>query len=151
MKTPRFPIVVKQSGSRREERARGTTLEDNKEAVLAEMLMIASARITEILQWDAAGRVRINPSADVPDAVLAAVRSVKAKTKVYEDHVEHEIEFEMHDKAGMLRALAKGAGLLEPAKGGKRPGVIGIGAKFAPAEPPVPASPAAEKVGRGEG
>jgi hypothetical protein len=142
LKRPAFPIARR--GFERKVEPDGDVLEENREAIAAELLMVASACITDVVRWDEKGRLSIRASSQVSSATLRAIRSVKAKTVVYEDRTEHTIEFEMHDKLGALRTLAKGAGLMEARKSGNRPSVFGIGAKLAEPEP-VPSE--GEKVG----
>lgn len=105
-------------------------IEENKEAIAAEMLLLASARITDIVSWDENGVVTIKPSAEVSAASLAALKKVTAITRTMgegeNEVIEHRVEFEMHDKAGMLKTLAKGAGLLERPKKSNAPAVFGI-------------------------
>lgn len=144
MRKPAFPLVRRVGFARDEPQPDADVLEGNREAIAAELLMVASACITDVIRWDAEGRVAVKASNQVSAAALRAIRSVRAKTVVFDDRTEHTVEFEMHDKLGALRVLAKGAGLMEAKKGGNRPSVFGIGAKLAEPE----AAPAQEeKVG----
>jgi hypothetical protein len=147
LKRPAFPIARR--GFERKVEPDGDVLEENREAIAAELLMVASACITDVVRWDEKGRLSIKASSQVSSATLRAIKTVRAKTRIIprEDGdpiEEHTIEFEMHDKLGALRTLAKGAGLMEPKRSGNRPSVFGIGAKLADPEP-VPAE--GEKVG----
>ena len=120
-----FPVPVLPRVARE-----GNVIEENKEAIAAEMLLLASARITDIVSWDENGVVTIKPSAEIGAASLAALKKVTAVTRTMgegeNEVVEHRVEFEMHDKAGMLKTLAKGAGLLDRVKKSNAPSVFGI-------------------------
>jgi hypothetical protein len=123
---------------------------DNKQAIAAELLMIGSARITDLITWDAEGIPTIKASEDVSPATLAAIRRVTYTKRVMGDPdnevVEHKLEFEMHDKAGALKALAKAAGLMDRPKGKGGAGFKGI-TVTPPPEPEAVPSTEKEKVG----
>lgn len=116
---------------------REDVLAANKDAVATVMLEIASSSITDIVTWDEDGKLQIKASEEVPDRVLRSVKKITATRKTYKNGVEENtIEVEMHDKPSMLRALAKGLGLLDPKKKSDAPSVFGITVK-APIGPTV--------------
>jgi hypothetical protein len=146
MKKQHFPVPVLV----RDRRDGESVIEENKDAIAAEMLLLASARITDIVSWDENGIVTVKPSAEVGAASLAALKKVTAITRTMgegdNEVVEHRLEFEMHDKAGMLKTLAKGAGLLDRVKKPPGGGFKGITVTPPPEAEFVPAQPLKAKV-----
>jgi hypothetical protein len=105
-------------------RGRCDVIEQNKEGVAQALLDLASAKLTDVIEWDAEGNVKVRPSADIPDNVAAAIKKVRVSRNKDGDPT---LELEMHDKISVLRILAKSAGLLEPPdRGPDTPSVIGI-------------------------
>jgi len=96
--------------------------EERKRAVVVELEAIAAGEITDVLSWDALGRVQLVASADLPDRARRAIK----KVKVTPNEHGNQIEVEMHDKISALRLLAKHRGLLEPNASETRPSMIGI-------------------------
>lgn len=96
--------------------------EERREAVVQELEAIGAGEATDVIQWDAMGRVTLTPSAALPER---ARRSIK-KVKVTPNQFGNVIEVEMHDKIAALRLLAKHRGLLEPNADNQKPSMIGI-------------------------
>jgi hypothetical protein len=101
---------------------RSDTLTANREAVAYELLSMASTRLTDIVEWDDKGSVKVKSVEDIPKAALSALKSIKVNTK-------GELEVELYDKVGVLRILAKASGLLDRPEDEDKPAVIGINVK----------------------
>ena len=105
-------------------RGRCDIIDQNKEGVAQALLDVASAKLTDVIEWDGEGNVKVRPSADIPDNVASAIKKVKVSRNKDGDPT---LELEMHDKISVLRILAKAAGLLEPPDSGPdMPSVVGI-------------------------
>jgi len=101
---------------------RSTTLAANREAVAYSLLSIANTKITDFMEWDETGKVRVKPSRDIPEHALQAIKSIKIDK-------DGQIAIEMWDKPGVLRILAKASGLLDNPEESDKPSVIGINIK----------------------
>ena len=99
--------------------------EDRREAVVQELEALSSSEITDVLTWDAMGRVQVRAS----DQLSARARRAIKKVKITPSEEGNTIEVEMHDKLSALRLLAKHRGLLEPNSDDRRPSMIGINVK----------------------
>ena len=126
------PNPVKRFGGIRElERrlkGRSQVLEQNKEAVAAELMAMGFANLTDIISWDSEGNVQIRASGEISDASLRAIKKVKSTTR-YEKSGERTVtmEIELHDKVRVLQVLAKACGLLDEAdRQPDAPSVVGI-------------------------
>ena len=105
-------------------RGRNDVIMQNKDAVSQALLDIASANLTDVVTWDAAGNVQVKASAEIPDHVARAIKKIRVSKN---DKGEPTLELEMHDKISVLRVLAKSAGLLEPPPTeSNAPSVVGI-------------------------
>ena len=108
-------------------KGRSPTLEQNKEAVAAELMAMAFTNITDILTWDDAGNVTVKPSGEISEAACRAIKKVKATTRKTDDGEVSEVEIEVHDKISTLRVLAKASGLLDkPENQNNAPSLFGI-------------------------
>ena len=96
--------------------------EGRREAVVQELEAIGAGEATDVIQWDAMGRVTLTPSDQLSDRARRAVK----KVKVTPNQFGNTIEVEMHDKLSALRLLAKHRGLLEPNANDQKPSMIGI-------------------------
>jgi len=106
---------------------RSTTLQQNREAVSYSLLCLANTNITDIMEWDEAGNIKVKPSNQIPPHALQAIKSVKAVTKTDKDGNSYTtIEIELWDKVGVLRILAKASGLLDNPEESDKPSVLGI-------------------------
>ncbi len=97
-------------------------IEHNKERVAKELVDIAQANITDIMEWDDKGNVTIKDTKNISDAAVKAIK----KIKVTPTKLGPQLEVELHDKVAVLRVLAKAAGLLEQQEDMDRPSVVGI-------------------------
>jgi len=96
---------------------RSTTLQQNREAVSYSLLCMANTKLTDIMEWDEQGNIKVKPSKDIPDHALQAIKSIKSNTKT---------DIELWDKVGVLRLLAKASGLLDNPEESDKPSVLGI-------------------------
>lgn len=107
---------------------RSTTIVANKEAVAFALLSMANTKLTDIMSWDEAGNVTVKASHLIPEHALHAIKSIKVNSKKDSDgNVYSTLDIELYDKIGVLRLLAKAAGLLDnPDDGSEKPSVIDI-------------------------
>lgn len=101
---------------------RSATISQNREAVAYTLLCMANTKITDIMEWDDEGNIKIKASKDIPDHALQAIRSIKVNK-------DGNLELELYDKVGVLRLLAKASGLLDNPEESDKPSVIGINIK----------------------
>jgi len=87
---------------------------------------MANTKITDIMDWDEAGNVRVKRASEIPEHALQAIKSIK--TKVDRDG-NSTLEIDLYDKVGVLRLLAKASGLLDNPEETEKPSVIGINVK----------------------
>jgi hypothetical protein len=80
---------------------------------------MANTKITDIMEWDDEGKVKVKASKDIPDHALQAIKSLKVNK-------DGNLELELYDKVGVLRLLAKASGLLDNPEESDKPSVIGI-------------------------
>jgi hypothetical protein len=80
---------------------------------------MANTKITDIMEWDDEGKVKVKASKDIPDHALQAIKSLKVNK-------DGNLELELYDKVGVLRLLAKASGLLDNPDESDKPSVIGI-------------------------
>lgn len=106
---------------------RSTTLQQNREAVSYSLLCLANTKLTDIMEWDEQGTVKVKPSKDIPDHALQAIKSIKSNTKVDKEGNSYTtLDIELWDKVGVLRLLAKASGLLDNPDESDKPSVLGI-------------------------
>ena len=98
---------------------RSATITENREAVAYSLLCMANTKITDIMEWDDDGKVKVKASKDIPDHALQAIKSIKVNK-------DGNLELELYDKVGVLRLLAKASGLLDNPDESDKPSVIGI-------------------------
>jgi formylmethanofuran:tetrahydromethanopterin formyltransferase len=101
---------------------RSATIAENREAVAYSLLCMANTKITDIMEWDEAGQIKVKASKDIPDHALQAIKSIKVNK-------DGNLELELYDKVGVLRLLAKASGLLDNPEDSDKPSVIGINIK----------------------
>jgi hypothetical protein len=83
---------------------------------------MANTKITDIMEWDDEGNVKVKASKDIPEHALQAIKSIKVNK-------DGNLELELYDKVGVLRLLAKASGLLDNPDESDKPSVIGINIK----------------------
>ena len=101
---------------------RSATITENREAVAYSLLCMANTKITDIMEWDEDGQVRVKASKDIPEHALQAIKSIKINK-------DGQLDIELYDKVGVLRLLAKASGLLDNPEESDKPSVIGINIK----------------------
>lgn len=101
---------------------RSTTIAANREAVAYSLLCMANTKITDVMEWDHEGNVKVKASKDIPDHALQSIKSIKIDK-------DGAIAVEFWDKVQTLRLLAKASGLLDNPDDSDRPSVIGINIK----------------------
>tara|TARA_R110002012_G_scaffold13726_2_gene58070 strand:+ start:2277 stop:2702 length:426 start_codon:yes stop_codon:yes gene_type:complete len=105
-------------------RGRSAVIAHNKEGIAQSLVDLARANLTDVIEWDEQGNVRVKASKEIPDAVASAIKKVKVTRS---KDGQPTLEIEMHDKVSVLRVLAKSAGLLEvPQEESQAPSVVGI-------------------------
>jgi len=103
---------------------RSSTIMANKEAVAYSLLCMANTKITDIMEWDESGNVKVKPSSSIPDHALQSIKNIRVKT---DKDGNSTLELELYDKVGVLRLLAKASGLLDnPDDGNEKPSVIDV-------------------------
>jgi len=109
-------------------KGRSQVLQQNKEAVAAELMSIGFANLTDVVRWDAEGNLQSLPSEEIDDAALRAIKKVKSTVRTDKDGARSvTTEIELHDKVRVLQVLAKASGLLDEAdKQPNAPSVVGI-------------------------
>jgi hypothetical protein len=83
---------------------------------------MANTKITDIMEWDDEGQVKVKASKDIPEHALQAIKSIKINK-------DGQLDIELYDKVGVLRLLAKASGLLDNPEESDKPSVIGINIK----------------------
>jgi hypothetical protein len=79
------------------------------------------------MSWDEHGTIKVKASKDIPEHALQAIKSIKSNTRYDKDgNATTTLDIELFDKIGVLRLLAKAAGLLDQAQESDKPSVIGV-------------------------
>jgi hypothetical protein len=105
-------------------RGRSEVIAHNKEGIAQTLIDIARANLTDVIEWNENGEVKVKASDDIPDSVAQAIKKLRVTRS---KDGQPTLEIEMHDKVSVLRVLAKSAGLLEPVKEeSSAPSVVGI-------------------------
>ncbi len=94
---------------------------DNRDALAAAMLEMASTNITDIVELKD-DDVKIKKIKDIPEKALNAIK----KIKVTPTKQGKQVEVELYDKVQLMRLLAKSAGLLDEEKESDKPAVVNI-------------------------
>jgi hypothetical protein len=102
---------------------RSATIVGNREAVAYQLLAMANMKITDIMDWDDEGNVRVKAASRIPQHALYAIKNVKV-TKNKDGG--QTLELELFDKVQVLRLLAKASGLLDNPEGDEKPSVIDV-------------------------
>lgn len=102
---------------------RSGTIMANREAVAYALLCMANTKITDIMDWDESGNVRVKRASDIPDHALQSIKNIRCKT---DRDGNSTLEIELYDKVGVLRLLAKASGLLDNPDQDDKPSVIDV-------------------------
>jgi hypothetical protein len=89
--------------------------------LIRESNAIAYASLTDVLSWDAEGRVTVKASSEIPREVAAAIKKIRSTTRTIPQEdgppiEETKVEIELHDKKGALDLQARIAGMLRETK-----------------------------------
>jgi len=95
---------------------------ENREQLAEALMGLASAKITDILNWDEQGNVNVLDPRDIPEHALQSIRKIRA-VPVGD---KMQLEVEMIDKVRILQMLAKSAGILDRTPESEKPSVIEI-------------------------
>lgn len=102
---------------------RSSTIVANREAVAYALLCMANTKITDIMDWDESGNVRVKRASEIPEHALQAIKNVRVRT---DKDGNSTLEVELYDKVGVLRLLAKASGLLDNPDQDDKPSVIDV-------------------------
>jgi len=102
---------------------RSTTIAANREAVAYSLLCMANTKLSDIMEWDEEGNIKVKASKDIPEAAMQSIKRIKTDPRT------GAIEIELWDKVQTLRLLAKASGLLDNPDESDKPSVIGINVK----------------------
>ena len=97
--------------------------EIKSEQIINELKGIGLSNLTDVVNWDEAGELKITASEDLPDSVKAGIKKIKSKKTIYYNksgdntHDTIDIEFEMHNKVPALEKLGVYKGLWKDEKG----------------------------------
>ena len=94
---------------------------DNRDALAEAIMGIASANITDVMDWQGK-QLSIKDVADIPEHALAEIKKIKI-TPTQQGEI---VEVEMVDKVRLYQLLAKSAGLLDQEKNIEKPAVVNI-------------------------
>jgi hypothetical protein len=95
---------------------------ENREQIAEALMGLASAKITDILNWDEQGNVNVLDPKDIPEHALQSIRKIRA-VPVGD---KMQLEVEMIDKVRVLQMVAKSAGILDRTPESEKPSVIEI-------------------------
>jgi hypothetical protein len=95
---------------------------ENREQIAEALMGLASAKITDILNWDDQGNVSVLDPKDIPEHALQSIRKIRA-VPVGD---KMQLEVEMIDKVRVLQMVAKSAGILDRTPESEKPSVIEI-------------------------
>ena len=102
---------------------RSTTIAANREAVAYSLLCMANTKLSDIMEWDEEGNIKVKASKDIPESAMQSIKRIKTDPRT------GAIEIELWDKVQTLRLLAKASGLLDNPEESDKPSVIGINVK----------------------
>ena len=97
---------------------------ENREQIAEALMGLATAKITDILDWDDEGNVQVMNPRDIPEHALQSIRKIRAVP--VGDIGKMQLEVEMIDKVRVLQMVAKSAGILDRTPESEKPSVIEI-------------------------
>lgn len=95
---------------------------ENREKLAEALLSISQAKITDVVDWDNQGKVKIKDMDEIPEHALQSIKKIKARPV----GDNYEVEIEMIDKVRVLQMLAKSAGILDKEHESEKPSVIEV-------------------------
>tara|TARA_Y100001973_G_scaffold72470_1_gene105694 strand:- start:13627 stop:14007 length:381 start_codon:yes stop_codon:yes gene_type:complete len=95
---------------------------ENREKLAEALLSLSHAKITDIVNWDKEGKVKIKDLKDIPEHALQSIKKIRAVPM----GEKMQIEVEMIDKVRVLQMLAKSAGILDRTPESEKPSVIEV-------------------------
>ena len=110
---------------------RSNTIVANREAVAYALLCMANTKITDIMDWDERGNVRVKRASEIPEHALQSIKNIRVRT---DKDGNSTLEVELYDKVGVLRLLAKASGLLDNPDNDDKPSVIDVNVVAPPGE-----------------
>jgi hypothetical protein len=96
---------------------------DNRDKLAQELINLSTAKISDVMSWDAEGNITVKSSADIPDSVLTAIKKIRI---VPTPDGRNAIDIEMIDKVRVLQTLAKASGLMDQDKTSDKPAVVEV-------------------------
>jgi hypothetical protein len=60
---------------------RSNTLVQNREAVAYALLCMANTKITDIMDWDESGQVKVKRASDIPEHALQAIKNIRVRIR----------------------------------------------------------------------
>ena len=119
-KVPKAPVYAM---GKLNKRLRGSKIiYESRDEFAMELMRLGSAKITDVIDWDAQGNVNVKAIEDIPESALTAIKKIKVTPSAKGDI----LEVEMIDKVRVLQLLAKSAGLLDSEKEIDKPSVVSI-------------------------
>jgi len=101
-------------------RIRGSdVIYDNRDALASELINLATANVSDIMEWDAAGNTKVKASKDISETAIGAIKKIRVTP-------DGCLELEMIDRVKVLQLLAKSAGILDREVNSDRPSVVEI-------------------------
>ena len=95
---------------------------ENREKLAEALLSISQAKVTDVVDWDDQGKVKIKDMDEIPEHALQSIKKIKARPV----GDKYEVEIEMIDKVRVLQMLAKSAGILDKEHESEKPSVIEV-------------------------
>ena len=95
---------------------------ENREKLAEALLSISQAKVTDVVDWDNQGKVKIKNMDEIPEHALQSIKKIKARPV----GDNYEVEIEMIDKVRVLQMLAKSAGILDKEHESEKPSVIEV-------------------------
>ena len=90
-------------------------LDKQEMRALQELFRVGYSNITDVVQWDESGKVKVLSSEEIPDEVKTAIKKIKSTTRTTEnadgDVTETvTLEIELHDKLKAIELIQRIAG-----------------------------------------
>ena len=119
----KYPVLNGWGGVRSVQRKlnRSPTIIQNKEAIAYQLLCMANTKITDVLEWDDEGNVKVKVASRIPEHALNAIKDIQVTRN--KDGTQ-TLKIELFDKVQVLRLLAKASGLLDRPEDDEKPSVI---------------------------